>query len=86
MMYHVSTLLPNIGKSSEQLIQRKRHIGNDIVCVVFVDGKDTRFDPTSIRSHFLHTYVAVCPFLDDGRLKYKVRWSVCLFSSQFSVC
>jgi hypothetical protein len=72
IMYHVSTLLPNIGKSSEQLIQRKRHIGNDIVCVVFVDGKDTRFDPTAIRSHFLHTYIVVCPFMDDGRLKYKV--------------
>ena len=35
---------------------RKRHIGNDIVAIVFADeGKPLSFSPTSIVSHFLRT-------------------------------
>ncbi|KAJ1552104.1 GTPase-activating Rap/Ran-GAP domain-like protein 3, partial [Cladochytrium tenue] len=55
MMFHVSTLLP-FSKDDPQQIQRKRHIGNDIVCVVFLDG-DMVFDPASIKSQFLHIFV-----------------------------
>ena len=42
----------------EQL-QRKRHIGNDIVCVVFLEAGDTNFSPACIKSHFLHTFIVV---------------------------
>ena len=34
VMFHVSTLLPHEDNDPQKL-QRKRHIGNDIVCVVF---------------------------------------------------
>ena len=34
VMFHVSTLLP-YSESDKQQLQRKRHIGNDIVAVVF---------------------------------------------------
>ena len=34
IMFHVSTLLPFTENDSQQL-QRKRHIGNDIVAIVF---------------------------------------------------
>lgn len=40
-------------------LQRKRHIGNDIVCVVFLEADDTRFSPACIKSHFLHTFILV---------------------------
>ena len=39
IMFHVSTLLPFTENDSQQL-QRKRHIGNDIVAIVFQVGID----------------------------------------------
>jgi hypothetical protein len=71
IMYHVSTLLPyNTG--DRQQIQRKRHIGNDIVCIVFVDG-DQPFIPNAIKSQFLHIFVVIHPVtLPDGTRGYTV--------------
>ena len=40
-------------------LQRKRHIGNDIVCVVFLEADRTNFSPACIKSHFLHTFIVV---------------------------
>lgn len=40
-------------------LQRKRHIGNDIVCVVFLEADNTQFSPSCIKSHFLHTFIVV---------------------------
>ena len=34
IMFHVSTMLPFLTNDKQQL-QRKRHIGNDMVCIVF---------------------------------------------------
>lgn len=39
-------------------LQRKRHIGNDIVAVVFQD-ENTPFVPDMIASNFLHAYIVV---------------------------
>lgn len=58
IMFHVSTLLPH-EKHDPQKLQRKRHIGNDIVCVVFLEADNTRFSPACIKSHFLHTFILV---------------------------
>ena len=58
LMFHVSTLLP-YEKNDPQKLQRKRHVGNDIVCVVFLEADNTRFSPSCIKSHFLHTFIVV---------------------------
>ena len=58
VMFHVSTLLP-YEKNDPQKLQRKRHVGNDIVCVVFLEADNTRFSPSCIKSHFLHTFIVV---------------------------
>ncbi|XP_011882634.1 PREDICTED: uncharacterized protein LOC105570208 isoform X2 [Vollenhovia emeryi] len=58
IMFHVSTLLP-YEKHDLQKLQRKRHIGNDIVCVVFLEADNTSFSPACIKSHFLHTFILV---------------------------
>lgn len=58
MMFHVSTLLPYENHDAQKL-QRKRHIGNDIVCVVFLEADNTHFNPSCIKSHFLHTFILV---------------------------
>lgn len=57
IMFHVSTLLP-YTESDPQQLQRKRHIGNDIVAVVFQE-ENTPFSPDMIASHFLHAFVVV---------------------------
>ncbi|XP_037969779.2 uncharacterized protein LOC105380439 isoform X2 [Plutella xylostella] len=58
IMFHVSTLLP-YERHDPQKLQRKRHIGNDIVCVVFLEADNTTFSPACIKSHFLHTFILV---------------------------
>ncbi|XP_058619430.1 rap1 GTPase-activating protein 1 isoform X8 [Onychostoma macrolepis] len=57
IMFHVSTKLPFTEGDTQQL-QRKRHIGNDIVAIVFQD-ENTPFVPDMIASNFLHAYVVV---------------------------
>ena len=38
---------------------RKRHIGNDIVTIVFQEAGSEPFNPVHIRSHFQHIFVIV---------------------------
>ncbi|XP_067228097.1 rap1 GTPase-activating protein 1 isoform X11 [Chanodichthys erythropterus] len=57
IMFHVSTKLPFTEGDTQQL-QRKRHIGNDIVAIVFQE-ESTPFVPDMIASNFLHAYVVV---------------------------
>lgn len=49
-MFHVSTMLPYSKKDSQQ-IERKRHLGNDAVLIVFHDGA-TPFQPQCITSKY----------------------------------
>uniref|UniRef100_A0A1B6E835 Rap-GAP domain-containing protein n=1 Tax=Clastoptera arizonana TaxID=38151 RepID=A0A1B6E835_9HEMI len=57
IIFHVSTLLPYTDNDPQQL-QRKRHIGNDIVAIVFQED-NTPFSPDMIASHFLHAFIVV---------------------------
>ncbi|XP_042265144.1 rap1 GTPase-activating protein 1-like isoform X9 [Thunnus maccoyii] len=57
VMFHVSTKLPYTEGDTQQL-QRKRHVGNDIVAIVFQE-ENTPFVPDMIASNFLHAYVVV---------------------------
>uniref|UniRef100_A0A3Q3NC38 Rap-GAP domain-containing protein n=1 Tax=Mastacembelus armatus TaxID=205130 RepID=A0A3Q3NC38_9TELE len=57
IMFHVSTKLPFTEGDTQQL-QRKRHIGNDIVAVVFQE-EATPFVPDMIASNFLHAFILV---------------------------
>ncbi|XP_078535445.1 rap1 GTPase-activating protein 2 isoform X2 [Lissotriton helveticus] len=57
IMFHVSTKLPFTEGDAQQL-QRKRHIGNDIVAIIFQE-ENTPFVPDMIASNFLHAYIVV---------------------------
>ncbi|MEE6525206.1 hypothetical protein FKM82_025074, partial [Ascaphus truei] len=57
-MFHVSTMLPYTASNSQQLL-RKRHIGNDIVTIVFQEPGALPFTPLTIRSHFQHVFLVV---------------------------
>lgn len=57
-MFHVSTLLPYSTNDKQQLT-RKRHIGNDLVTIVFQEPGSLPFSPRTIRSHFQHIFIVV---------------------------
>lgn len=57
VMFHVSTLLPYDAMNPQQL-ERKRHLGNDIVVIIFKEG-DQQYDPNCIKSEFNHIFVVV---------------------------
>ncbi|XP_030402534.1 signal-induced proliferation-associated 1-like protein 3 isoform X2 [Gopherus evgoodei] len=58
IMFHVSTMLPYTLNNRQQLL-RKRHIGNDIVTIIFQEPGALPFTPQNIRSHFQHVFIIV---------------------------
>lgn len=86
IMFHVSTMLPH-EENDPQKLQKKRHIGNDIVCVAFIESDDTLFWPGCIKSYFLHTFIAVQtspkPLLEGEKRKYSVS-CVCRNEVQYA--
>lgn len=71
IIFHVSTMLPYTEGDPQQL-QRKRHIGNDIVAIVFQES-NTPFSPKMIASHFLHAFIVVQPLDPNTSItRYKV--------------
>ncbi|XP_051153923.1 GTPase-activating Rap/Ran-GAP domain-like protein 3 isoform X1 [Leptopilina boulardi] len=61
VMYHVSTMLPH-SKDNPQQLERKRHIGNDIVNIIYTDDSTflETFNPNCIRSQFTHVFAVIC--------------------------
>ncbi|XP_028982373.1 signal-induced proliferation-associated 1-like protein 2 [Diachasma alloeum] len=55
---HVATMLPFTPNNRQQLL-RKRHIGNDIVTIVFQEPGALPFSPKRIRSQFQHVFIIV---------------------------
>ncbi|XP_067367762.1 rap1 GTPase-activating protein 2 isoform X1 [Channa argus] len=73
IMFHVATKLP-FTEGDPQQLQRKRHIGNDIVALVYQEGK-TPFLSDVIKSHFLHCFLVVRRIQraeDTGAAAYQV--------------
>jgi RAP1 GTPase activating protein 1 len=58
-MFHVSTLLPHSTKDEQQL-ERKRHIGNDRVAIIFQE-ENTPFSPEMINSKLLQVFIVIQP-------------------------
>uniref|UniRef100_A0A669EIZ3 GTPase-activating Rap/Ran-GAP domain-like protein 3 n=1 Tax=Oreochromis niloticus TaxID=8128 RepID=A0A669EIZ3_ORENI len=75
LMFHVSTMLP-YSKENKQQVERKRHIGNDIVTIVFQEGDDasSSFKPYLICGSLRPHMCALC-----RRLKIFSEESVPLF-------
>ena len=51
IMFHISSMLP-YDETDPQQIQRKRHIGNDIVAIIFQE-EGSVYVPGTFKSHFL---------------------------------
>jgi hypothetical protein len=58
MMFHVSTMLPYNAKDTQQL-ERKRHLGNDVVIIVFRDPGSEPFDVSKMVNQFNHVFIVV---------------------------
>lgn len=77
IQFHCSTLLPYTPNNRQQLL-RKRHIGNDIVTIVFQEPDAKPFTPKTIRSHFQHVFIIVRLLPGNGSagpLRYAVSVS-----------
>ncbi|KAI8875458.1 hypothetical protein K501DRAFT_289358 [Backusella circina FSU 941] len=72
IMYHVASLMPSRQNDAQQ-VHRKRYIGNDIVCIVFIEGKNQKFDPESIRSQFLHVFILIYLEQNDEQAIWRVE-------------
>jgi len=72
VMFHVSTLLPFFPSDPQQL-ERKRHLGNDVVVIVFSEGEES-FDPSEIRSEFNHIFFVISkvPSPKGSQTRYRV--------------
>jgi len=57
IMFHVSTLLPFTPRSTQQ-VERKRHIGNDVVVIVFKES-NSPYVISTVASQFTHIVIVV---------------------------
>ncbi|PRP85752.1 GTPase-activating Rap/Ran-GAP domain-like protein 3 [Planoprotostelium fungivorum] len=67
VMLHVSTLLPYFPKDLQQ-VERKRHLGNDVVMIIYKEGPSVAFDPRVVASQFNHVFAVVQPEGDKLRV------------------
>ncbi len=65
VMFHVAPLLP-FNPADKQQLERKRHLGNDVVIVVFRERGDVPFDVSQFHSQFNHVFVVVTPLGAKG--------------------
>lgn len=75
IMFHVSTLLPYVADDPQQ-IERKKHLGNDVVIIVFQDEDAPPFQPSVMKSFFNHVFIVIRPI----RVKQTIRYTVAVAS------
>jgi len=72
IMYHVCPMIPYLENDPS----RKRYIGNDVIVIIFKEGKDEIFDPAIMHSQFNHIFAVVekVPTSSpDGKTFYRVQ-------------
>jgi hypothetical protein len=60
VIFHVITKMPT-KESDKQQIDKKRHVGNDYVHIVWSDNDSHEYDPGTITSHFNDVQVVIYP-------------------------
>lgn len=74
VVFHVSTMLPN-NPNDPQKIEKKRHIGNDFIVLLFKESNDETdtVDVSTFLSKFNHIFIVVNPIKEDGMpTRYRV--------------
>jgi len=73
IMFHVATYLTHVSGDPQQL-EKKRHIGNDIVVIVFIE-EGAVLDPTFTKTQFNHVFIVVQPIKPAKKhqpVKYRI--------------
>ncbi|KAJ6228414.1 gtpase-activating rap/ran-gap domain-like protein [Anaeramoeba flamelloides] len=73
IMFHVSTCFP-FEENDEQQVNRKRHIGNDVTIIVYLEP-GAIFNPEGFASMQSHVIIAVQP-LQNQKKQYRMEVSV----------
>ncbi|KAJ3435092.1 gtpase-activating rap/ran-gap domain-like protein [Anaeramoeba flamelloides] len=73
IMFHVSTCFP-YEENDDQQVNRKRHIGNDVTIIVYLEPGAT-FNPEGFASMQSHVIIAVQP-LPNKKNQYRMEASV----------
>jgi len=60
IMFHVAPLLPYTPNDKQQ-VEKKRHLGNDVLMLVFKDSDTQPFDPLCVTSEFNHVFIVISP-------------------------
>lgn len=71
-MFHVATMMPNHETSEDLKLEKKRHVGNDVVTIVFLDAGCT-FDPTAIRTQFTQVFLLVSAVKHNNRTYFRMQ-------------
>jgi len=64
IMYHVITLMPNNSDGLANFNNKKRHIGNDLVNIIYSESEQ-EFDQSTISGHFNYVNIIIHP-LEQG--------------------
>jgi len=76
VMFHISTFLTHVQNDPQQL-EKKRHIGNDIVVIVFMEDGGV-LDPLFAKTQFNHVFIVIQPIRIESPdnqkpvLKYRI--------------
>eukprot|EP01103_Thecamoeba_quadrilineata_P014703 TRINITY_DN4446_c0_g1_i1.p1 TRINITY_DN4446_c0_g1~~TRINITY_DN4446_c0_g1_i1.p1 ORF type:complete len:615 (-),score=133.39 TRINITY_DN4446_c0_g1_i1:193-1869(-) len=71
IMYHVASMLPD-HSSDPQRLEKKRHIGNDVVVFVFKESS-LPLNPAIFKSEFNHIFIVIeIDRVEDGKTFYRV--------------
>ncbi|CAH0478129.1 unnamed protein product [Peronospora belbahrii] len=72
VVYHVVTMMPT-KPSDPQQIDKKRHVGNDYVHIVWNDNASQSYDPSTITSHFNDVQIVIYPLRKAQRGLFLIK-------------
>ncbi|RLN70007.1 hypothetical protein BBJ29_005469 [Phytophthora kernoviae] len=72
VMFHVVTMMPT-KPSDLQQIDKKRHVGNDYVHIVWSDNATQAYDPSTITSHFNDVQIVIYPLRKAQRGLFLIK-------------
>jgi len=79
IMFHISTMLLHKPKTDPHFVEKKRHIGNDCVVIIFKEDAQP-FSPDVMMSHFNHVYIVIQKL--SGRKKDPTRYKISVSSKE----
>ncbi|GMF15959.1 unnamed protein product [Phytophthora lilii] len=72
VMFHVVTMMPTKASDPQQ-IDKKRHVGNDYVHIVWSDNATQAYDPSTITSHFNDVQIVIYPLRKAQRGLFLIK-------------